>query len=108
LAELKNLSVLLLSKIDPVSQINDISPLAALTNLSVLNLGGNQIDDISHLAALTNLTNLALTNNRVSDISILAGLANLSYLDLRYNPIDAGQIEELRSLLPTTEIRADY
>ena len=111
LAGLTNLSVLYLSKNisinTPISQINDISPIAGLTNLLVLNLGGNQINDISALAGLTNLTNLALTNNQVSDISILAGFKNLTYLDLRYNPINIGQIEELRRLLPTIEIRAD-
>ena len=60
------------------NSVSDISPLAGLTNLTILGLGHNAISDISPVAGLTNLTELFLGNNAISDISPLAGLINLT------------------------------
>jgi Leucine-rich repeat (LRR) protein len=92
------------------NQIRDISPLAGLTQLRVLQLGGNPVSDItplenlvnleelrmsdcnvSDLTPLTNLTkmsHLTLRNNQISDISPLANMMNLETLRLNGNPID--------------------
>ena len=67
--------------------ISDISPVASLTNLTSLDLGHNQISDISPVAGLTNLTSLGLAGNRISDISPVAGLTNLTTLLLQDNLI---------------------
>lgn len=75
------------------NEIVDISPLAGLTKLNILNLRDNQIVDISALAGLTNLSELNLRENQIVDISALAGLTNLSELNLREN-----QIVDIRAL----------
>ncbi len=94
---------------DPTAPV-DISPLAGLTKLTSLQMGGVVIDDLSAvanlknlisltvcngeqaldltpLAGLTNLQALTLRNNKITDISPLKGLTNLIYLDLEGNQI---------------------
>jgi Leucine-rich repeat (LRR) protein len=83
LSSLVNLSYLYLGS----NQISDVSALSSLVNLSYLYLGGNQISDISALSSLVNLLYLYLGYNQISDISALSTLVNLSDLDLGYNQI---------------------
>ena len=94
---------------DPTAPV-DISPLAGLTKLESLQMGGLVIDDLSAvanlkslisltvfngeqaldltpLAGLTSLEALTLRNNEITDISALKGLTNLRYLDLEGNQI---------------------
>jgi internalin A len=94
---------------DPTAPI-DISPLAGMTKLESLQLGGLVIDDlsivanmpnlkyltvfggkrltdISPLAGETNLEALTLRGNLISDITPLAGLTKLRYLDLQDNAV---------------------
>ena len=84
LAGLTNLTQLYLGG----NKISDIKPLAGLTNLTQLSLSGNQISDIKPLAGLTNLTKVDLTENQISDIKPLSGLTNLIVLYLQENPIE--------------------
>ncbi len=63
--------------------VSDVSPLAALTQLEWLDLGGTGVSDVSPLAALPQLTWLDLANSDVSDVSALANLIQLQTLDLR-------------------------
>ena len=76
------------------NQISDISALAGLTNLTLLELCDNQISDISPLAGLTVLHDLVLSHNRISDLSPLmenssaGGLGPGDYVDVRYNYLD--------------------
>src|SRR4030042_5381054 len=71
------------------NKISDISPLAGLTKLEVLDLSFNRmISDISPLAGLTNIRYLTLSNNKISDISPLAGLFNLKEVKLSRNSIN--------------------
>jgi Leucine-rich repeat (LRR) protein len=69
------------------NQITDVSALAGLTNLEYLNLMYNQINDIRPLADLTELQDLALTDNLIEDISPLADMDKLQGLGLAYNQI---------------------
>ena len=94
---------------DPAAPI-DISPLAGMTKLESLQLGGLVIDDLSivanmpnlmsltvfggkrltdvrPLANLTKLQALTLRGNLISDITPLVGLTNLRYLDVQDNQI---------------------
>ena len=82
------------------NQISDISPLAQLTQLTKLNLGGaNQISDISPLAQLTLLTELDLSSNQISDITPLTQLTQLRWLLLLLNQIsDISPIAQLKQL----------
>ena len=100
----------------------DIAPLKYMTNLEVLNLGGNQISDLtllagltslkelylfdngriaalSPLAKLTKLTRVSLYWNSISDITPLAGLVKLEWLDLTGNPIaDWSPVEHVQDV----------
>ena len=81
------------------TQITDITPLAKLTKLAVLNIRGGRISDISPLAGLTNLRHLNIDSANVSEISPLAGLTNLKNLILSTNPInDLSPLAGLTSL----------
>ena len=62
------------------NQIEDISALAGLTNLTGLNISQNNITDISALAGLTNLIDVSVGDANIQDISPLAGLTNLTHL----------------------------
>ena len=67
--------------------VKDLSPLAGLTQLTLLHLPGNSISDISAVAGLTNLTWLNLWGNSISDISPVVGLTKLTDLYLGDNNI---------------------
>jgi Leucine-rich repeat (LRR) protein len=86
--ELKISSCTLASESDFTSiPISDISPLAGLTKLRVLNLSDNNISDITPLAGLTNLEELDLGRNEITDLTPLKELTNLERLNLHINQI---------------------
>ena len=62
------------------NNISDISPLANLVQLQILQIYQNQISDLTPLTALTQLRNLALEDNLIHDITPLAGLKQLRTL----------------------------
>ena len=59
------------------TQVSDLSPLAALHQLEVLELNNTPVSDLSPLAALHQLERLELHNTQVSDYSPLAHLTEL-------------------------------
>ena len=76
--------------------LSDLSALDGLTGLKELYLVGNEITDLSPLASLTGLTRLSLKHNQVLDVSPLAGLSNLTFIDLEDNEIlDFSPLETL-------------
>lgn len=103
-----------------MNQISDISPLATLTHLVLLDLGTNRIDDLSPLASLTNLYSLSLSSNPATDLSPLtyldgltelfvthnrftsalpiSNLVNLTTLHFGYNPSFSGNLQFLEPL----------
>ena len=68
-------------------RMRDISVFARLTELNRLVLVSSDISDISPLSTLTNLTELELSNNKISELSPLAGLTQLGRLHLAENKI---------------------
>jgi Leucine-rich repeat (LRR) protein len=58
------------------NQIDDISEIKGLPNLTELDLGNNQISDISALSDLTEMQILSLYKNQINDISALSGLTH--------------------------------
>lgn len=64
------------------TQVADLSPLAELSNLQILDLCGTQAGDISPLTTFNNLKSLDLTQSHVKDISPLATLSSLRSLFL--------------------------
>jgi len=79
--------------------ITDITPLASLTKLIVLALGGNPVADLAPLAGLTSLKMLILTDCAAQDYSLLAQLINLELLMLDNATItDAAPLASLTNL----------
>ena len=79
----------------------DILPLAEMTNLRSLDLGGNNISDLSPLAGLTSLRSLQLSdNNEIADLSPLAGLTEMVSLTLpsRSDLSDLSPVANMKNL----------
>jgi len=85
--------------------ITDLSPLAGLTNLTVLELAGNNIADITPLAGLTNLSELYLSNNKISDLSPLAKMKQMYHLELVDNWIS--DVTPLAGMTKLYELRIE-
>lgn len=79
--------------------IRDISPLAGLTKLHSLGIGGNQIDNVSTLSNLKELRFLSIFNCRASDYSPLEDLAYLQTLFISWSTIeDLSVLTDLKDL----------
>ena len=88
------------------NSISDVSPLAALTQLTTLSLAYTGVSDISPLAALTQLTWLSLDATAVSDVSPLAALTQLTTLFLYYT--DVSDVSPLANLTQLTTLFLYY
>ena len=82
--------------------INDLTPLAALTNLNILSLSDMDLTDIEPLRYMMNLTTLDLSGNMISDLTPLTALTNLNTLSL--NDMDLTDIESLRYTMNLTAL----
>ena len=89
------------------NRIDDIAPLAGLTELQQLILSYNNVKDLGPLAGLQALLFLNLVGNAVEDVSPLFPLASLQELVLIQNPlIPCSQLDELEEALPETRVLA--
>lgn len=70
-----------------VCRISDIRPLANLTRLESLHLHANQIENITPIANLTRLTDLWLANNHITDVRPLENLTRLEELRIHGNSV---------------------
>jgi internalin A len=95
LAMLSSLEVLDLRN----NHVEDISPLSELKALRVLDLRGNRLLDnaLENLSSLQQLTHLNLRENDLRDIGPLASLGKLEYLNLHSN-------QRIESILPLTAL----
>ena len=82
----------------------DLSPLAALPNLRVLNLDGTPAD-LSEVARLAALRTLSLRAAGLDDAGALRGLSELRVLDLGDNRL--GDLAPLAALRSLEALRAD-
>ena len=62
--------------------VSDLSPLARLEKLAVLELSNTRVKDLAPLAGLRNLRQLDLANTPVENLAPLASLKRLEELDL--------------------------
>ena len=83
--------------------ISDFSPIAGLTQLTLLNLSFCSLSDVSFLSGLTQLTTLQLINNPITDIAALAGLTQLTFLELTETTIS-----DVSPLAGLTQLRGLY
>ena len=67
--------------------INDLTPVAALTNLEELYLANTQLTDITPLAELAHLRVLDISYNQIHTIAPLADIPTLRALNLSFNPL---------------------
>ena len=72
----------------PVNYVEDLNPLAELTGLVHVVFWENRIETVDALQNLNNLQVLSLFNNRITDISVLSDKTNLTVLELSGNPIE--------------------
>ena len=80
----------------------DVSPLAQLRSLHDLGLSGTpELKDLKGLSGLTNLQSMTISGAPVSDVSPLAGLTNLRWLML-----DATRVSDLRPLAHLTKLES--
>lgn len=87
-----------------VGYMNDISGIANHDKLEYCEFLSGRIKDLSPLASCPNLEHLNVSYNLISDITPLYGLKKLKRLWISRNTIPKVQIEEIRCLLPDTEI----
>ena len=88
------------------NEIADVSPLADMTALDVLFLRGNEVAELSPLAGMTSLTTLELSDNQIADVSPLAGLTALGVLSLGQNEI--ADVSPLAGMTALTELYLGY
>jgi hypothetical protein len=93
LAELNGLQLLDLLG----TPVSNLAPLAGLTHLQFLDLRGTWVDDLKPLAGLTNLQMLDISQTLVSDLAPLAGLTNLQSLNIEGTAVS--------DLTPLTELK---
>jgi len=94
LAGLTNLTELDLHR----TGISDITSLEGLTKLILLDLQQNDISNLNFLAGLKKLIELDMSDNNISNISPLSGLTSLEKLDLRDNNLNTGDCSVLNRL----------
>ena len=98
LTKLKNLRILHIA----LQDIADVSPLAGLGSLEIIDLNHNPIQSVSSLAGLFSLRELGVFDSQVSDFSILAACPLLESIDAGKTRVTAPQafagIAGLRSL----------
>jgi internalin A len=83
-----------------VNSIRNISALADLTSLILLDLGGNQISNISPLQNLPALTEVHLFGNQIRDIQVLLNIPNATVINLYDNDnITCAELNELESVV---------
>ena len=81
------------------TESNDLAPLAELKELQILELDDNPVSDLSSLSALKNLEELSLEETRVSDLVPVGALSRLEKLDLgSTNVEDLSPLAALKSL----------
>ena len=82
-----------------IRDISEITGLAQIKGLLILDLSGNQISKIKNLKSLKNLRRLDLGRNRIKKIEGIGSLENLESLDLSTNNIRKIEgLDNLRNL----------
>lgn len=82
-----------------INQVSDLAPLSKLKKLDRLDLGRTQVKDIAPLAELTALTELQLDGTQVEDLKPLAKLTLLETLSVKGSKVkDLSPLDGLKKL----------
>jgi hypothetical protein len=82
-----------------INHVTDLKPLEKLTQLDRLDLGRTAIHDVAPLAGLTALTELMIDDTQVTDIGPLKSLKNLERLSIRNTPVrDLSPLKDMKKL----------
>ena len=93
LSQLQNLSL-------SQTQVSDLSPLKALSQLQILHLNQTQVSDLSPLKELSQLWQLYLNQTQVSDLSSLKALSQLQILSVEQTKVtDRSPLKHLKNLI---------
>ena len=84
------------------NNVSNLSPLAALQNLKKLWIDANQVEDLKPLAGLNVLEELSAATNNISNLEPLAGLTSMWWLSIGENSFT--NIEPLRNLTNLTHL----
>jgi len=87
------------------TSVNDLTPLAGLTNLVYLRVSGTSVKDLTPLAGLKHLVTLNLADTSVCELTPLAGLNELTSLNVRGTPVSSEQLDSLRKQLPNCQVK---
>lgn len=82
-----------------INKVSDLKPLTKLTAMDRLDLGRTAVHDIAPLANMAALTELQLDDTQVTDISPLKSCKNLEKLSIRHTPVrDLSPLKDARKL----------
>lgn len=82
-----------------INKVSDLKPLAKLTQMDRLDLGRTAVHDITPLASMAALTELQLDDTQVTDISPLKNCKNLEKLSIRHTPVtDISPLKDAKKL----------
>ena len=82
-----------------INKVSDLRPLEKLTQLDRLDLGRTAVRDVAALAGLVALTELQLDDTQVTDIAPLKTLKNLERLSIRHTPVkDISPLKDAKKL----------
>jgi internalin A len=82
-----------------INKVRDITPLTKMTQMDRLDLGRTSVQDVGPLANMTALTELQLDDTMVTDLTPLASCKNLERLSIRNTPVvDISALKNLKKL----------
>jgi hypothetical protein len=86
------------------TEVSDISALAGMDSLILLDLYKTKVSDIAPLSTAKNLETLSLNWTEVADVEPLVGLKKLKSLDVGRTSITAESVVELMKVLPKCQL----
>ncbi|MEI9917346.1 MAG: leucine-rich repeat domain-containing protein [Bacteroidota bacterium] len=99
LSDIRQMSAITEINISNNQYIQNIEPLARLTNLQKLNISGTKISDLTPIRNLTELQEVDLSRSAVKDIAVLKYASKISKLNLENTGIsDLSVVKKMTSL----------
>ena len=104
ISELRSIKSLNLTKYGPIDALNPCL-MPKFTGLHDLFVGSGALDDLGPIASLTQLVSLRATDNRVSDLRPLSNMVHLDRLDVSRSQVR--DLSPVKALVELTELSLD-